>query len=464
MPEAAVSSSGDPALLTVVEARREIRAKRLSATELTEATLARATRLNPSLGAFLHLDVEGALADARAADARGDDPPLLGIPLCVKDMIDVAGMPTTAGAARWHRMPERDAGAVAALRSAGAIVIGKGNTNEFAYGIDGRNPHRGNCHNPYDLTRLSGGSSSGPAVATAAAMALAGVGTDTTGSIRVPASLCGLVGLRPTLGRVPRDGVVPLAWSYDAVGPLTRSVEDAALLLEVLSGPEERFARARDATQGNGDGLRGLRLGLVEQLDAVAEPYVAAGIAESALQLEAQGAAIVPVRFELLRHANAIHQIVQHAEAAQVHKPWFDEQRDYYGEPVRLRLEVGRLVPSSTYLGAQQARRLLIEEVAAKMQDLDALLAPTTPLVAPSQDIDEVVIRGHRQGLRPALLACVLPPSQLGYPVISVPVGNHDGLPYGMQIIGRPFCEALLLRIASVCERRWSWSENRPAI
>jgi aspartyl-tRNA(Asn)/glutamyl-tRNA(Gln) amidotransferase subunit A len=464
-----VSANGDPALLTVAEAQREIRAKRLSAVELTEAALARAARLNPKLGAFLHLDAEAALAQAHAADRRDGQPALKGIPVCVKDVIDVAGAPTTAGAARWRRTPQRDARAVARLRDAGAILIGKGHTNEFAYGIDGQNPHWGNCHNPYDPTRISGGSSSGPAVATAAAMALAGLGTDTTGSIRVPASLCGLVGVRPTLGRVPRDGVVPLAWSYDTVGPLARCVEDAAILLDVLTNFDRAevaassqlgAARAPDADNG----LTGLRFGLVAQLLDAAEPYVAGGIAETASHLEARGADILPVHFELLHHAGAIHQIVQHAEAAQVHKPWFEAQQTYYSEPVRLRLEVGRLLPASTYLGAQQARRLLIQEAAERMKGLDALLAPCTPVVAPTQDDDEITIRGHRQGLRAALLACVLPPSQLSCPVISVPVGSHQGLPYGMQIIGRPFSEPLLLRIATVCAQRWRWSDHRPSI
>lgn len=453
----------DPALLTIVEAREEIRARRLSATELTEAVLARAERLNPQLRAYLYLDRDAALAQAHAADRCADGPPLLGIPICVKDVIDVEGMPTTAGAARWRRSPGRDAFAVAQLRAAGAIVIGKGHTNEFAYGADGRNPHWGNCCNPFDPERCSGGSSAGPAVATSAGMALAGLGTDTSGSIRIPASFCGLVGVRPTLGRVPLTGIVALAWSYDTVGPLTRSVADARIVLRVLSDGDGALD-GEPAVDDDAGQLAGLRLGLLDQLLEVAEPFVSAGITDVARDLERLGAEIVPVQIELLQRVNAIHQTVQHAEAASVHQSWFASQEPYYSEPVRMRLEVGRLLPASAYLTAQRARRLLIEEFARKMAGIDALLAPSTPIVAPAQDATDVTIRGARHELRSALLACTLAPSQLGCPVVSIPVDRHEGLPYGMQIIGRPFSEPLLLRVATACERRCEWSARRPAL
>jgi aspartyl-tRNA(Asn)/glutamyl-tRNA(Gln) amidotransferase subunit A len=452
----AVNAAADPSELTVARARRELAAGRLGAVELVEAVLARVERLNPELNAYLRVDREAALAQARDADRREshDAPALTGIPICVKDMIDVAGVPTTAGAARWQRMPERDAAAVAALRAAGAIVVGKGHTNEFAYGIDGQNPHWGNCRNPYDPSRLCGGSSSGPAVATAAGMALAGLGTDTTGSIRAPASLCGLVGVRPTPRLVPVSGVVPLAWSYDTVGPLVRSVEDAGILLAILSGPAPGSTRSTS--------LPDLRIGLLEQLLDAAEPYVADGVLAAAQHLESLGARLVTVRLETLKHAPAVHHVIQHAEAAGAHQPWFHEQRSHYSGPVRLRLEAGRLLPATAYLTAQRARRLLIDDAAAKMATLDVMLAPTTPCVAPPQDVEEVTIRGVRHELRPALLSCVLGPSELACPVVSVPVGSHEGLPYGMQVIGPPHSEPLLLDVAGACEERWPWPERRP--
>jgi aspartyl-tRNA(Asn)/glutamyl-tRNA(Gln) amidotransferase subunit A len=454
----AVSAETDPTQLTIAEVMRDLRARRLAAVELVGAVVARAERLNPELNAYLHLDGDAALAQAREADARDwtDAAPLAGIPICVKDVIDVAGFPTTAGAAHWRRESPRDAAAVASLRAAGAIVLGKGHTNEFAYGIDGQNPHWGNCRNPYDRTRLTGGSSSGPAVAAAAAMALAGLGTDTTGSIRAPASFCGLVGVRPTPGLVPVDGVVPLAWSYDTVGPLVRSVEDAGIMLGILAG--------RRLTGEPAPALSGLRIGILEQLVDASEPYVGDGVLATARHLESLGARLSAVRLEQLKYAAAVHHIIQHAEAAAIHERWFDQQRPHYSEAVRLRLEAGALVPAAAYLKAQRARRVLIDEAAAKMKDLDVLLAPSTPLVAPPQDVSEIVIRGETQQLRPALLSCVLAPTELACPIVAVPVGSHDGLPYGMQLIGRPRTEQLLLPVAAACEALWPWAQRRPVV
>ncbi len=415
--------------LTVVEARRELAAGQLSASELTRAVLDRAQRMNPALNAYVSIDAEGALAQAHAADVHA---PLGGIPICIKDVIDVAGLPTRAGAAGWERRPERDAVAVARLRAAGAVILGKGHTNEFAYGIDGENPHWGGCSNPHDPSRICGGSSSGPAVATAAGMALAGLGTDTSGSIRVPAALCGLVGVRPTVGRVPRDGVVPLAWSYDVVGPLCRCVEDATLLLEALLGSAlERPVLGR------------IRLGVVEELFELAESYVADGVLQAARDI----AELVPLRLERLHHAGAVHRLVQYAEAAQVHAAW---PGTTYSREVGNRLEAGRRLPAGAYLAAQQARRLIIEEVAVAMRGLDALVAPTVGFVAPAHGTAEV--DGHP--LRAALQACVVAPSELGSPVVSLPAGSRDGLPYAMQVIGRPGAEGVVLAIAGRVERR----------
>jgi aspartyl-tRNA(Asn)/glutamyl-tRNA(Gln) amidotransferase subunit A len=410
-----------------------------------EAALARCERLNPLLNAYLHLDPDGALAAAGANSGPPDaERPLSGMPICVKDVIDVAGMPTTAGAAGWRREPRVDAVAVARLRAAGAIVIGKGNTNEFAYGIDGKNPHRGDCHNPYDPERMTGGSSAGPAVATATGMARAGIGTDTTGSIRMPASLCGVVGVRPTRGLVPTAGVVPLAWSYDTVGPQARNVADAALLLDVLAGRPRAEPPAPDAG--------GLRLGLANELLGLADEPVAARIRGAADALTRAGAVVEQRSVPDPSRATAIHRLVQAAEAATVHAPWFEEQRDRYAPDVRARLEAGRQLSAEVYLRAQRHRRLFTRDFAAAMEGLDAILAPSSPVTAPPLDATEVTINGSTQPLRPALLSCLLPISQLDCPAVSVPIGMIDGLPVGMQLIGRPGSESLLLRLAAAVE------------
>jgi aspartyl-tRNA(Asn)/glutamyl-tRNA(Gln) amidotransferase subunit A len=460
-------TGADLEFLTIAGARAELAAGRLSAVELTEAVLGRIEEIDGSLNAYLHVDPTGALAQARAADRRLAGGPLEGIPACVKDVIHVAGLPTTAGAAGWRRMPTRDAGAVARLRAAGAVIVGKGNTNEFAYGIDGRNPHHGDCRNPHDPARISGGSSAGPAVATAAGMALAGLGTDTTGSIRVPASLCGLVGIRPTVGRVSRAGVVPLAWSYDTIGPLARTVHDAAILLGVLAGhdPRDPVSSGRpvpDYRPREGADVRGLRLGLAEELMRLAAPEIDGAVRETARRLSLLGAEIVELGFERLRHAPAIHRVVQIAEPSQVHSPWFDGQRERYSEPVRRLLEAGFLIPATRYLAAQQARRLLIDDVASTMAGVDALLAPTTPVAAPPRDASTVRVGGEDKDLTQALLSCVLPISQLGWLALSVPVGTGDGMPFGIQVVGRPYSEPQLLRIAAVIEQSLPWPERRP--
>ena len=460
-------TAGELDLLTIVDSRRGLSAGRLSAVELTESVLARIEERDGELNAYLRVDREGALQQARAADRRPDSGPLTGIPVCVKDVIHVSGLPTTAGAAGWQRMPSRDAGAVARLRSAGAVIVGKGNTNEFAYGIDGRNPHHGDCRNPHDPARVSGGSSAGPAVATAAGMALAGLGTDTTGSIRVPASLCGLVGIRPTMGRVSRAGVVPLAWSYDTVGPLARTVADAALLLGALAGhdPDDPTSSDRPVPEyvpADDTDVGGLRLGLAADLIDLAQPRIAEAVRETASELSSLGAEIVELRFERLHHATAIHRVVQLAEPSQVHAPWFDEQRERYAEPVRRLLEAGFLIPATRYLEAQQARRLLIDEVAATAADCDAFFAPTTPVTAPRRDASQVPIDGEPTDLRTTLLSCVLPISQLGWPAISVPIGTDAGLPFGLQVVGRPYSERALLGIAAAIERSLPWPQRRP--
>jgi aspartyl-tRNA(Asn)/glutamyl-tRNA(Gln) amidotransferase subunit A len=447
-----VSIPSEPARLTIVQARAELRARRLSAVELTESVLARVTRCNDTLRAYLTVDGDRALAQARASDRRAESRALEGIPFCIKDVIDVAGQPTSAGAANWRREPEHDADAVARLRAAGAIVIGKGHTNEFAWGIDGQNPHWGDCANPRDPERLCGGSSSGPAVATAAGLALAGLGTDTAGSIRVPASLCGLVGVRPTPGVNSLDGIVPLAWSYDTVGPLTRTAADAEIVLSVLGhGPARPGLGARSGSPDPGS-LIDLRVGVLDQLLDASESYVAEGVETAARHLESLGARVAPARLDLLRYANALHQIIQHAEAAAAHAPWFETQRAHYSDAVRVRLEAGSMLPAGAYLKAQRARSLLIAQAAEEMRETDVLLAPATPFVAPRRGVSDVAVRGSTHPLRPALLSCVLGPTDLACPIVSVPIGAFDELPFGMQLIGRPGEERLLLSIARACE------------
>ncbi|HTT94006.1 MAG TPA: amidase [Solirubrobacterales bacterium] len=404
-----------------------------------EAALDAAELLDPSINAYLHLDPEG----ARAAAAARPSGPLAGMPICVKDNVDVAGMPTTAGGAGWVRHPDADATVVERLRAAGAIVVGKGNSNEFACGIDGRNPHKGDCRNPHDPERLSGGSSSGPAAAVASGMAEAAIGTDTSGSIRVPAALCGVVGIRPTRGLVPATGVVPLAWSLDAVGPLAADVATASRVLDVIAGRAAPAPRAE---------VSGLRIGLATALVDRAEEAVAEAIGAAVELLREGGAEVTDVALPDLDRAAAIHRIVQACEVAAAHVPWFAAQRDRYAPEVRARIEPGYSLGAEVYLRAQRHRRLFTRAFAAAIRGLDAVIAPASPVRAPRLADEEVVVRGEPYPTRAALLSCALAFSQLDGPSASVPIGTRGGLPVGLQVIGRPHTEDVVLRIAATVE------------
>ena len=442
-----VALSTSPTDLTIVEAGRDIDAGRLSPVVLAAATMA-AIDSNERLNAYLHYDREGTFAGAdRAADCEAPGP-LSGIPICVKDVIDVAGMPTTAGAAGWVRHPDADAPAVARLREAGAVIVGKGNTNEFAFGIAGHNPHWGSSHNPLHPSGLSGGSCSPPAAATGSGQALAAVGTDTSGSLRVPASLCGLVSIRPTHGRVPTEGVVPLAWSYDTVGPIARSAADAALLLDVMSGGEVGPLEPPDG------GLGGLRVGLLAHLlEGDCSRAVADGVRQAADLVRSAGGEVVEVEVPRVEHISALHRAIQFSEASASHRPWFEDQRERYAPDVLERIEAGSALHANDYLLAQRARALVRREGERAMGDLDAVIGPAAPVTAPPLGAEDVDIDGRSVPLRPALLSFALPLTQLGGPVAVIPLGEDEGLPFGLQIMGRPRAEGRLLGIAAELRR-----------
>ncbi len=275
-------------------------------------------------------------------------------------------------------------------------------------------------------------------------MAAGGVGTDTSGSIRVPAALCGVVGIRPTRGLVPADGVVPLAWSLDAVGPLAGDVATAALLLDVLAG--------RPPAPAPRPGVAGLRLGLATDLLDLAEEPVAEALGAAVASLREQGAETVDRPLPDLGRATAVHRIVQAVEVAAAHASWFERQLELYAPEARARIEAGYSLGAEVYLRAQRHRRLFTRAFAAAMEGLDAVLAPASPILAPPLEAEEVTVRGERRRVRPTLLSCTMALSQLDCPAISVPVGLREGLPVGLQLIGRPGSEELLLRIAAAVE------------
>jgi aspartyl-tRNA(Asn)/glutamyl-tRNA(Gln) amidotransferase subunit A len=455
---------------------RGIRGRRFSPIDVLEAQIERIDRFDGRLKSFLAVTAEEGRAAARAAEAAvtGDQPlgPLHGVSVSVKDVFDVAGSPTTAGSKFLTRPAERDSTAVARLRAAGAIILGKLNLHEFAYGPEGINPTYGTSWNPWDATthRLPGGSSSGSAVAVAAGLVPAALGTDTGGSIRIPAACCGIVGLKPTYGRVSRAGVWPLSWSLDHVGPLTRSVEDAALLLSVIAGhdpadPTSSRQPVPDYVGALEGPVRGLRVGVVESMVAEAGEEVRDAVRAAVEVLRGVGCAVEEVALPLARYSAAASFAVVGPEAWSFHEPLLRRHAPDYAPDVRRRILAAAFLTARDYLSGQRARRLIRAEIDDRLRPVDCLLAPTLPVSAPPVGATEVAIDGRAVATRPLLTMFTRLFNLSGHPVIAVPCGfSAGGMPLSMQLVGRAFDEAALLRVAHAYESATPWHRRRPPL
>ncbi|HZR91798.1 MAG TPA: amidase [Gaiellaceae bacterium] len=437
--------------MSVAGLARSVRAGALSPREAVAACLERIERLDGELNAFLSVRADAALAEAETAPAG----PLRGVPVAVKDVIDVAGERTTAASRILaEHVAAADAECVRRLRAAGAVVVGKLNTHEFAFGAMTTSPHFGPAHNPWALERICGGSSGGSAAAVAADLVPAALGTDTAGSIRIPACLCGVTGLRPTTGLVPIGGTVPVSWSLDTVGPLARSAADCALLLSVLAGQPYDVA----------GGARGLRVGVVDSLFERADPAVAAGVLEAVEELRRLGAALEPVEPPLLEESGTINQLLMLPEAAEVHLRWLRSRLADYGADVRARLLAGLLLPATAHVTGLRARRWYGDELERVFDRVDVLVCPEMPVVAPPIGEDTVELRGERLPYRLALIPFNSPWSLAGLPVASVPAGFVSGLPVGLAIVGRRGDDETVLRVAAALQQATDWHERRPPL
>jgi aspartyl-tRNA(Asn)/glutamyl-tRNA(Gln) amidotransferase subunit A len=468
-------AANDLTRLSIAEAGEQLRRRTLSPVELTQAYLARIQAEDAAARCYITVLHEQALAAAARAEqeiARGGcRGPLHGIPIALKDLIMTRGIRTTCGSRilkDW--VPDADATVAKRLAEAGAILLGKLNMHEFAYGPTGVNPHYGTPANPWAPNRMPGGSSSGSGAAVAAGLCAAALGTDTGGSIRIPASLCGIVGLKQTYGRVSRAGVIPLAWSLDHIGPMTRTVTDAAILLQVLAGhdpadPSTAAVAVPDYRRGLGGEPRGLRVGVVrevffERLD----PEVRAAVEAAARVLESLGVHVEEVRLPQIHHAGPATFAIITAESMAYHEPYLKTRPAEYGADVRARLLTGQFVLATQYLKAQRARQVLRAEVDAVLKDVDVLLFPTTPIPAPRIDEREVTVDGVRDDVRAWLTRCTRPINLTGHPALSVPCGlTTGGLPIGLQLVGRQFDEATLLRVGHAYEAASSFRDRRPA-
>ena len=461
---------------TAVELGRALRAGDLSATAVAKHFLDRIDALEPRLGAFSVVCRDRALAQARAADAllaAGVDlGPLHGIPYAAKDLYDVAGLPTTAGTRLLEdNVPDRDCTVVRKLAQAGMVLLGKTISVQFAYGGAGINTDQGTPHNPWHPDpHLPGGSSSGTGVAVAAAMAPVGLGTDTGGSVRIPASMCGITGLKTTVGRVSRTGIYPLSWSLDSAGPLNRDAADAALVYEAMQGPDPADATTRgqaphNVTNGVGRGVAGLTLGVPGTVfwdDC--DPEVEARTREAIAHLESLGARVIDLEFEQAESARQLNPrgLVIAAEAYAVNARLLESSFDELDPIVAFRVEKGRDVPAHEYCSTVRAWETLRTHTVDALADVDALLCPTV-MIPPVPVAGALASTGtyaecNLQTLRNTSIGNIL-----GLCGLSVPCGfTSGGLPVGLMIYGKPFDEAVVLRVGYAYQQSTEWHRRCP--
>lgn len=466
----------DLAFLGAARLAALVRDKQVSPVALVQCYLDRIDRLDGRLRAYITVCREGALAEARAAEAavaRGATlGPLHGVPIAVKDQFDTAGVRTTQGSRLFAtHVPREDAAAVSRLRAAGGILLGKLNLTEFALGGTIDYPF-GQPRNPWHPDHDTGGSSSGAGIAAAAALCGAALGEDTGGSVRTPASWCGAVGLRPTWGRVPRHGSFPLSWSMDTPGPVTRTVEDAALCLEVLAGhdPRDPFSSHRPVPgyrAALGDGVRGLRIGLVRELLEWADAEVREGVLVSVRGLEQRGAVVEERSLPLVTLAGAVFMALCDSEGAGLHQPWLRSRPQEYDRGTRRRLLTASLIPAGLYHQAARARALFRRQLLEALGACDLLACPTAHQAAPpiAQFTAAVTTRAEVAGRFFTRRSFTSPASLAGVPAIAVPCGfTRAGLPLSLQLLGRPFEETTVLRAAHAHEHHTEWHRRRPPL
>lgn len=462
--------------LSIREVADLMRTKQVSPVEVTRAVLRRIERLEPKLNSFVSVTAELALEQAARAEKeisggnyRG---PLHGVPFSLKDIIDVAGLPTTcASKVMADHYAQENSSVVDRLYGAGAVLIGKNNLQEFACGATNDCSYFGPAHNPWDLDRVTGGSSGGSAAAVAAGLTFGALGTDTGGSIRIPASACGVVGLKPQFGRVSVSGVYPFAWSMDHVGPLARTVEDAAILLNAISGYDLRDPGSVDRpvpdfTTGLEDGVKGLSVGVpreffFEKLDDEVEAAVRLAIAE----LEDLGARIEEVSLPSIYQAHPISSIIMTAEGAVTHEELLRTRGQDYSDFVRGAISGGFSYLAVDLLKAQKTRALITKEFEAAFQQVDLIVTPTLPVLPTKIGQAMMMFGGEEVTVRSVLTRFTRPANVTLMPAISIPCGfASSGLPVGLQIHGRLFDESTVLRAAHAYEAATEWHLRRPQL
>jgi len=455
-------------LRTIRGLAKAYRTKSASPVKVIEETLRLIEKLNPKINCYLAVLKDSALSEAEQSEKRQAEGrllgPLDGVPIAVKDMFYIQGVKCTAGSKILadHVAPY-DSSAVTRLKTAGAVLVGTTNLHEFAAGVTNVNPHYGPVRNPWDETRVSGGSSGGSAAAVASGLAAGAIGTDTAGSVRIPASLCGVLGLKPTYGRISRLGVIPLASSFDTVGTLTSCAWDAAALLQVLAGHSENdvttsATEVPDYSAGIGVPFEGAKVGVPKLYfhDSV-DPGVERAFGQFVAKAESMGCAVNEADFEGIMEVYNLWLPIRRAEATAFHLRWLESSPGLYGDDVRKSLELGRQVTAVEYVNAQNARPPLMEKFASSMRNCDVMAVPTTLITAPTIGQNSAEVAGKQMEVYAALNRLTLPFNVVGFPAITIPAGLSSGLPTGVQLVAKPFEEATLLRFAD-----WYESENGP--
>ncbi|MCC7107244.1 MAG: amidase [Chloroflexi bacterium] len=468
--------SRELAFATIAELAPRLAAREISPVEVVRAAVEQAERVQPRINCFISLLPDHAMAAAREAEReimagryRG---PLHGIPYSAKDLYATRGIRTTNGGkvtADW--VPDFDATAILRMTEAGAVLIGKNNTSEFAAGPTTDNIHYGQGLNPWDTTRIPGGSSGGSGAATAAGAGVFSLGSDTGGSVRGPGSFCGVVGLKPSYGRVSKYGITTMSWSLDTAGTLTRSALDAATLLEALAGhdpldpstshrPVEAYGRlVRDE-------LRGLRIGVPREYfwEAI-HPDVEANVRAAIARLGELGAQVREVSMPWIYHSMPAIHVISMVESSTYHDPWMARWATDYGDEILDRCIMGRVFSGADYLRAQQVRKAVVRRAAELFREIDILATPNNPIAAPPISQETVEVNGQVFPTRLGLTRLTRPISVLGLPAIAVPCGfDRDGLPTSVQLVGASFADATVLRAAYHYQQITDWHTRQPPI
>ena len=449
---------------TIAELAPLVKNRDVSPVEITESVLERTKKYNPTINAFIEISEEKAIEAAKLAEndirAGRYKGVLHGIPLALKDIFNVKGETVTVGS-KIHGdfVPDDDAAVVSKLKDAGALFTGKLNMHEYAWGATTDNPHYGACRNPWNLEKNPMGSSGGSGAAVAADMTIASLGTDTGGSVRMPAAACGIVGLKPTHGRVSKYGCFPLSWSLDHIGPMTKTVEDAAILLEQIAGFDERDPTTVDLptesyTEYLNGNIKGKVIGIIEDyyfhdIDEGIEKRVRKAIQT----FEDMGAEVEVIRIPSLKYAQYAELITILVESSAIHHKNIISRPNDFGEDVRLNIKMGFLPSGVDYVQAQQVRRMLDRDFSKAFEKVDVFVAPSLPVPPPTIGIDTT-----GQGVR---FSC--PANLTGLPSISIPCGISDGLPVGMQIIGPAFHEGEILNFAYALEQTNPLKGQKPS-